>query len=117
VVVDESALRRVVGSRDIMREQLEYLAQMSTLSHVTAQVLPYEAGAHPGMMGNFSVLEFADASDSSVVYIEGVNSDLYLEKPTDVHGYSVMYEHLRAQALSAEASRQFIVDVAKEYAR
>jgi transcriptional regulator with XRE-family HTH domain len=117
VVVDESALRRVVGSRDIMREQLEYLAQMSTLSHITAQVLPYESGAHPGMMGNFSILEFADASDSSVVYIEGVTSDLYLEKPTDVQGYSVMYEHLRAQALSAETSRQFIADVAKEYSR
>lgn len=117
VVIDESALRRVVGSRDIMREQLEYLAQMSALSHVTAQVLPYDTGAHPGMMGNFSILEFTNASDSSVVYIEGVTSDLYLEKPTDVHGYSVMYEHLRAQALSAEASRQFIADVAKEYAR
>jgi transcriptional regulator with XRE-family HTH domain len=117
VVMDESALRRVVGSRDIMREQLEYLAQMSTFSHVTVQLLPYDAGAHPGMMGNFSVLEFADTSDSSVVYIEGVTSDLYLEKPTDVHGYSVMYEHLRAQALSAEASRQFIADVAKEYTR
>lgn len=117
IVIDESALRRVVGSRDIMREQLEYLARMSTLSHVTAQVLPYGAGAHPGMMGNFSVLEFTDAFDSSVVYIEGVTSDLYLEKPTDVHGYCVMYEHLRAQALSAEASRQFIADAAKDYAR
>jgi transcriptional regulator with XRE-family HTH domain len=117
VVVDESALRRMVGTRDIMREQLEYLAQMSTLSHVTVQILPYGAGAHPGMMGNFSILEFTNASDSSVVYIEGVTSDLYLEKPTDVHGYSVMYEHLRAQALSAEASRQFVAEVAKEYAR
>ncbi|MFD3455842.1 helix-turn-helix domain-containing protein [Streptomyces sp. NPDC058691] len=117
VVMDESALRRVVGSKDVMREQLEYLTQMSGQAHVTVQVLPYDAGAHPGMSGNFAILEFADATDSSVVYIEGVTSDLYLEKPTDVHGYSVMYEHLRAQALSAEASRLFIADAAKEYAR
>ncbi|MEU1617575.1 helix-turn-helix transcriptional regulator [Streptomyces sp. NPDC005722] len=117
VVMDESALRRIVGSKDVMREQLEYLTQMSTQAHVTVQVLPYDAGAHPGMSGNFAILEFADATDSSVVYIEGVTSDLYLEKPTDVHGYSVMYEHLRAQALSAEQSRQFIADAAKEYAR
>ncbi|MDJ0342301.1 helix-turn-helix transcriptional regulator [Streptomyces sp. H10-C2] len=117
VVMDESALRRVVGSKDVMREQLEYLVQMGSQAHVTVQVLPYEAGAHPGMSGNFAILEFPDATDSSVVYIEGVTSDLYLEKPVDVHGYSVMYEHLRAQALSADASRQFIADAAKEYAR
>jgi hypothetical protein len=51
-----------------------------------------------------------------VVYLEGVNSDLYLEKDTDVQAYSVMYEHLRAQALSAEATRQFIRDAAQRYA-
>lgn len=117
VVVDESALRRVVGSKDVMREQLEYLVEMGSQPHVTVQVIPYDAGAHPGMSGNFAILDFADATDASVVYIEGVTSDLYLEKPTDVHGYSVMYEHLRAQALSAEASRQFVEDAAKGYAR
>jgi transcriptional regulator with XRE-family HTH domain len=116
VVVDEAALRRVVGSRAVMREQLEHLAKMSTEAHITVQVLPYDAGAHPGMTGNFAILEFADATDSSVVYIEGVTSDLYLEKAADVHGYSVMYEHLRAQALSAEASRQFILEAARSYA-
>lgn len=117
VVVDESALRRVVGSKDVMREQLEYLVDMGSQPHVTVQVIPYDAGAHPGMSGNFAILDFADATDASVVYIEGVTSDLYLEKPTDVHGYSVMYEHLRAQALSAEASRQFVENAAKGYAR
>jgi transcriptional regulator with XRE-family HTH domain len=116
VVVDEAALRRVVGSREVMREQLEHLARMSTEAHITVQVLPYDAGAHPGMTGNFAILEFADTTDSSVVYIEGVTSDLYLEKAADVHGYSVMYEHLRAQALSAEASRQFILEAARSYA-
>ncbi len=53
----------------------------------------------------------------AVVYIEGVTSDLYLEKAPDVQKYTVMYEHLRAQALNVEQSRQRIEDVAKEYAR
>nr|WP_282612823.1 Scr1 family TA system antitoxin-like transcriptional regulator [Streptomyces sp. LBUM 1482] len=71
----------------------------------------------PWLNGQYAILEFPDASDSSVVYIEGVTSDLYLEKPADVQKYSVMYEHLRAQALNVEQSRQLIGEIAKEYAR
>ncbi|GAA4808746.1 helix-turn-helix transcriptional regulator [Streptomyces ziwulingensis] len=117
VVLDEAALRRLVGSRQVMREQLEHVAEMSQLPHITVQVLPFDVGAHPGINGQYSILEFADAGDSSVVYIEGVTSDLYLEKAHDVQKYTVMYEHLRAQALNVEQSRQLIEDVAKEYAR
>ncbi|MFJ9414636.1 MULTISPECIES: helix-turn-helix domain-containing protein [unclassified Streptomyces] len=116
VVLDESALRRVVGSHLVMREQLDHLVEMSHLPHVTVQVLPYDTGAHAGMSGTFSILEFDDASDSSVVYIEGVTSDLYLEKTNDVHKYTIMYEHLRAQALNADQSREFIAKASKEHA-
>ncbi len=117
VVLDEASLRRVVGSKQMMREQLEHVAEMSQLPHITVQVLPFDVGAHPGINGQYSILEFADAADSSVVYIEGVTSDLYLEKAPDVQKYTVMYEHLRAQALNVDQSRQRIEDVAKEYAR
>ncbi|MBW8795167.1 MULTISPECIES: helix-turn-helix domain-containing protein [Streptomyces] len=117
VVLDEAALRRLVGSRLVMREQLEYLIEMSQQPHITVQVLPFECGAHPGLNGQYAILEFADAADSSVVYLEGVTSDLYLEKAHDVQKYAVMYEHLRAQSLNVEQSRQFIADAAKEYAR
>lgn len=116
-VMDESVLRRVVGTRSVMRDQLEYLVEQSQLPHVTVQVIPFDMGAHPGLNGQYAVLEFVDAADSSVVYIEGVTSDLYLEKANDVQKYSVMYEHLRAQALNVDQSRQFIADIAKEYAR
>ncbi|MET9545731.1 MULTISPECIES: helix-turn-helix transcriptional regulator [unclassified Streptomyces] len=116
-VLDESALRRVVGSRQLMRDQLEHLLEQSQLPHVTVQVIPFELGAHPGLNGQYAILEFPDAADSSVVYIEGVTSDLYLEKANDVQQYSVMYEHLRAQALNVEQSRQLIAGIAKDYAR
>ncbi|AYN40811.1 XRE family transcriptional regulator [Streptomyces dangxiongensis] len=116
VVLDEAALRRVVGSKLVMREQLEHLMEMSQLPHVTVQVLPFEVGAHPGLNGQYAILEFADAADSSVVYLEGVTSDLYLEKAQDAQKYAVMYEHLRAQSLNVEASRQYIANVAKGYA-
>jgi DNA-binding XRE family transcriptional regulator len=115
-VLDEAALRRVVGNRALMREQLDHLVEQSQLPHVTVQVIPFDMGAHPGLNGQYAILEFPDAADSSVVYIEGVTSDLYLEKANDVQKYSVMYEHLRAQALNVEQSRQFIAKIAKDYA-
>ncbi|QPJ94537.1 helix-turn-helix domain-containing protein [Streptomyces clavuligerus] len=114
-VVDEAALHRIVGGKALMREQLEYLIELSRLPHVPVQVLPFEMGAHPGINGQYAILEFPDATDSSVVYIEGVTSDLYLEKANDVHKYTVMYEHLRAQALNADQSRAFIENIAKRY--
>ncbi|MEU3030022.1 helix-turn-helix domain-containing protein [Streptomyces incarnatus] len=115
VVLDEAALHRVVGGKRVMREQLEHLLKLSELPHVTVQVMPFEVGAHPGLNGQYAILEFADAADSSVVYLEGVTSDLYLEKAQDVQKYAVMYEHLRAQSLSVEASRQLIDETAQRY--
>ncbi|MFD8382889.1 helix-turn-helix domain-containing protein [Streptomyces sp. NPDC059679] len=115
-VVDEAAMRRVVGSPKVMSDQLDYLVRMSHEPHVTVQALPFGMGSHPGMSGQFTILEFSDESDTSVVYLEGVTSDLYLEKHTDVQSYSMMYEHLRAQALNADQSRQFITEVARDHA-
>lgn len=116
-VLDESALRRAVGGRETMREQLERLVELSRLPHVTVQVMPFSMGAHPGLNGQYAILEFPEATDSTVVYLEGVTSDLYLEKPNDVQSYSVMYEHLRAQALNPDQTRDFVEGIAEEYAR
>ncbi|MFF1681799.1 helix-turn-helix domain-containing protein [Streptomyces sp. NPDC058256] len=113
-IVDESALRRVVGSPDIMREQLEHLNTLGAEPHITVQVLPYAAGAHPGLGGRFCILRFAD-SPEAVVHLERFTSDLYLEKPFDVQHYSVMYDHLQAQALESDSSRDFITDATKSY--
>jgi len=114
VVLDESALRRVVGGPDVMREQLEHLNALGTEPHITVQVLPHTAGAHPGLSGQFSVLKFAENPDA-VVYLERFTSDLYLEKPSDVQHYGVMFDHLQALALSPDSSRDFIIDVTKTY--
>ncbi|MGW6927544.1 helix-turn-helix domain-containing protein [Streptomyces sp. NPDC054950] len=114
VILDESALRRVVGSPDIMREQLEHLNALGVEPHITVQVLPYSVGAHPGLAGRFCILRFADSLDA-VVYLERFTSDLYLEKPADVQHYSVMFDHLQAQALDADSSHGLVTDVTKLY--
>ncbi|MEU3402861.1 helix-turn-helix transcriptional regulator [Streptomyces sp. NPDC006670] len=114
-VLDESALRRVVGSREVMREQLDHLNRLGGRPHITVQVLPHDVGAHPGVLGQFSLLEFTDATDASVVYLERFTSDLYLEKPSDVLLYREMYAHLQAQALSPDSTRRLIDEAVKAY--
>ncbi|MFD6879810.1 MULTISPECIES: helix-turn-helix domain-containing protein [unclassified Streptomyces] len=116
-VLDESVLRRVVGSPDVMCAQLEHLNHLSTQPHITVRVLPHDAGAHPGISGQFSILTFADAPGKGAVYLERFTSDLYLERRSDVQHYSTMYEHLQAKALNPDSTRQFITRAAKSHAR
>lgn len=58
VVVNESVLRRHVGGRKVMREQLRHLAEMAKRPNVTVQVLPFNAGARPAMTGSFIMLHW-----------------------------------------------------------
>ncbi len=60
VVVDEGALRRPVGSKDIVREQLRSLIEVTDHPAVTLQILPFSTGAHPAMGGPFTILRFAE---------------------------------------------------------
>ncbi|WP_371498719.1 helix-turn-helix domain-containing protein [Kitasatospora sp. NBC_00374] len=108
VVIDEAVLRRAVGSSQVMADQLSQLLTLSQRANINLQVIPFERGAHPGMTGTFSLLEFPESADSTVVYFEGVTSDLYLEKDADVRRYTNLYDHLRAAALSVTESRSLI---------
>jgi hypothetical protein len=95
-VVDEAALRRPVGGPAVMRAQLERLMEATKLPNVTLQVLPFAAGAHPGMVGAFSILRFADQELPDVVYVEHLNNATYLDKRDEVERYLDVMERLCA---------------------
>ncbi len=114
LIVDEAVLHRPVGGRDVMRTQLERLAESADLPQVTLQALPYAVGGHPGMPGSFVILQFADAGVSDVVYIETQAGDLFLESDTDLSRFSAIFEHLRALALPPDASAELIRGAARD---
>ncbi|GHH66629.1 transcriptional regulator [Kitasatospora indigofera] len=114
-VIDEAVLRREVGGPEVMYRQLNQLLDLSARSNINLQVIPFSHGAHPGMTGTFSLMEFPESADSTVVYFEGVTSDLYLEKDADVRRYTGLYDHLRAAALSVAESRSLIAKIAEGY--
>jgi hypothetical protein len=97
-VLDEAVLNRTVGGREVMRAQLEHLVTLAALPHVTLQVVPFDAGAHAGMDSPFLILGFPEQADPDVVYVEYTTTGVYLEQPSDVHRYTLMFDHLRAAA-------------------
>lgn len=99
-----------------MRGQLEHLNALSAEPHITLRVLPYTAGAHPGLPGQFSILQFAENPQAGVVHLERFANSLYLEKPSDVQHYSAMHDHLQTRALDLAGTRGFIADATKTYA-
>jgi hypothetical protein len=104
-VLDESVIRRQIGGRDVMRSQLKRLAEAGRMRNVTIQILPFDGGAYAGMSGSFAILQFADAP--SVAYAEALTGDIYQEAG-DVQRYHVVFESLRAAALSPLESIRLI---------
>jgi transcriptional regulator with XRE-family HTH domain len=93
-VVDEAALRRPVGGREVMRGQLERLIAATKLPNVTLQILPFAGGAHPAMVSAFSILRFADRELPDVVYLEHLTNAVYLDKREEVERYLDVMELL-----------------------
>jgi len=98
-ILDESVVRRVVGGPAVMHGQLERLIDAGQ-GRTTIQVIPYEAGAHPGQVGPFIILGFAEPSESDVVYLETVGGNLYVDKSEETRLFATAFDHLRAVALS-----------------
>ncbi|MEU5993073.1 helix-turn-helix transcriptional regulator [Spirillospora sp. NPDC047418] len=113
-IVDEAAIRRVVGGREVMREQLDHLLRIAELPTVHLQVIPFDAGAHPGMTGSFVVMTFEEAIGPDIVYIDSQAGDLFLEEEADISRYNLVFTHLRAGALSPSASASLIASVAMD---
>ncbi|MEP7026503.1 MAG: helix-turn-helix transcriptional regulator [Actinomycetota bacterium] len=114
-VLDEAALRRRVGGRELMRAQLEHVLELSTLKNVAMQVIPFGAGAHPAMGRPFVILVFPERVDPDVVYLEDLTSAFYLEDVEEVDRYNVFFNHLRATALSFDDSAALITSVLKDF--
>ncbi|WP_019928731.1 helix-turn-helix transcriptional regulator [Nocardia sp. BMG111209] len=113
-VLDESALRRPVGGRDVMRAQIEHLQRMSQRQNVTIQVLPYAAGGHTAVGCSFTILRFAEPELPDIVYIEQLQSAQYLDRPSDLDLYRQVMDQLSLQAESPVQTQKRLQSVADE---
>jgi transcriptional regulator with XRE-family HTH domain len=112
-ILDESVIRRVVGSPETMRGQLDKLLEANELPHVTLQILPFSQGAHAAALGSFVIIGGAEPT-LDVVYVDFHTGSLFLEKDEELERYRLAFEYLRAQALNMEASSAMIHRARKE---
>ncbi|MEU8694041.1 helix-turn-helix transcriptional regulator [Streptomyces sp. NPDC048665] len=114
VVMEEAVLHRVVGSPDVMREQIERLLEMSELAHVSIDVVPFAAGAHVGACAPFTYFRFEEPELPDIVYSELLSASVYLDQRADV--VSHLEAHSRMALLtSSEDSRALLNRIRKEY--
>jgi hypothetical protein len=114
VVLDEAALRRTVSSRDVMREQYQLLADTTALPNISLRVVLFGAGAHQAMGFPFQIFEFA-ADDPPLVSVELLSRREILESAEEVGRYRAAFNQVCERALSPAESRNFLVNLVKEY--
>ncbi|XVS64764.1 DUF5753 domain-containing protein [Actinosynnema sp. CA-299493] len=106
-VVDESALRRLVGGVEVMRGQLDHLVAAAGLPNVTIQVLPHSRGAYEAQAGGLHLLEFAESDEPLTAYVEALTGLAPVEDE-DAEVLSAVWDDAARLALTAEESVSLI---------
>jgi transcriptional regulator with XRE-family HTH domain len=113
-VVDEAALRRPIGGKDVMRAQLAQLIEATKEPNVTLQVVPFKSGGHAAEAGAFTIMRFPEPDLPDVVYLEQLTSALYLDKRDDVEKYTEVMERLSVESESPEHSVDILSGMLEE---
>jgi hypothetical protein len=115
-IVDEGALRRQVGGREVLAEQLQHLCNMATRHNIDLRVLPFTAGEHQASNGSFTILDFPDPLDLPIAFTETVASSMFVEEADDIARYNAVYANVLSAALTTARSVSFIQRVLDELA-
>jgi hypothetical protein len=108
-VLDEAVLRRPFGSPDDVREQLAHLYAVSRQRNVSLRVVPFTGGLHAGLVGLFTILQYAD--DRDVVAVESHTGERFLEQPSNVLEYLRIFDAITRKALDHDESRALIAEI------
>ncbi len=103
-LLDEAVLRRQVGGAEVMEVQLSKILRLIEDGKATVQVIPFGVGAYAAADSNFDFLEFSGSPLPGLVYVEGLASERYLERPAELERYAEAIESLRDSALSPRES-------------
>ncbi|MCB5911524.1 helix-turn-helix domain-containing protein [Streptomyces pinistramenti] len=113
VILHESVLREPMLPPEDMAEQLDHIAALARRHRIAPQILPWNCGPHPFMLGAATLMTFRDAPP--LVYTESLHSGDTIDDPALVEEYRKSYDLLRAAALSPQASLAMIEATAEDY--
>ena len=112
-IVDEDVLRRPVGGKWVMKEQVKQLTEAASRPNVVLQIIPLAAGAHQGMSGNFVIAEFTDRQPA--IYQDTALRGQIIEDADDIEAIGLLWDTLLSEALPRSASLQFLEEVARAW--
>jgi hypothetical protein len=95
-LIDEAALRRVVGGSELMEAQIRHLRQISTLDHVSIGVVPFSSGLYPLLRSPYVIFEFAKVDQERVVYLENPDGSVILNNKAIVGVQRSVEDYLEA---------------------
>jgi hypothetical protein len=113
-LLDETALRRPVGSPSIMHEQLNHLLEMAIHPTVNVVVIPLQARPHPGHLGAFMLIECDQGIDDVLCFESPLGNTLVRDQPDLVHRYRVLADQLAQSDPEGIATKQIIVSALAE---
>ena len=113
-IVDEAALRRPMGGRDVLAGQIQRLMDLVSEPNITLQVMPCKYGGHAAEGGAFHIMRFPEADLPDMVYVEYLTGALYIEKPEEVERYAAVMERLSVAGTSPERTREILAGLLKE---
>ncbi|KOG42545.1 helix-turn-helix domain-containing protein [Streptomyces resistomycificus] len=107
-VIDESVLLRVLGSRDVMREQLQHLVRMAQRPNVTVQIVPLDVTNASAPSIPITYLRFGGLDLPDVVYLEHIKSANFLEDRDETEEYRLALDRLADEALEPRDSLKLL---------
>jgi transcriptional regulator with XRE-family HTH domain len=114
VILDEWVLRRPVGGRHVMLEQVNRLIEAAQQPNVVFEVIPADAGAHEGLYGGgFAIADFKEAP--SVAYQESAVQGQIVQDPEHVTRLMAKWTTLGTEALPRKASITLLEEAAKSW--
>ncbi|GHD88268.1 transcriptional regulator [Streptomyces naganishii JCM 4654] len=113
-IVDETVLRRPVGGPEVMRAQIDRLAEVCSMPKVRIQVMRFSVGAHPGAYGPFHHFRFGFSELPDIVYTENLAGSVYYDRPEDVVAYLEVLDRMSVQAEPVARTREILDELRKE---
>ena len=114
VVMDEAALRRPMGGRDVHVAQIERLIDLVGEPNITLQVMPFRYGGHAADGGAFTIMRFPETDLPDVVYMEYLTGAHFIDKPEEVERYAVVMERLSVAGTSPDRTREILTEMLKD---
>lgn len=113
-LLDESVLRRPIGSPEVMAEQLTHLADLVDADRIRVYVLPFSVGVHPLMQSMLTLMWFED--QPPIAYVEGLHTGKVHDSPALVVRFQGTYDLALGDALPSKESLALLRATAKDYA-